>query len=55
MRNSFLHFIDSQEYFRNPGYMHFVLLQGLAYDTVYYYQFGNDFDGWSQTYQFTSR
>jgi hypothetical protein len=43
-----------QEWFRDPGYIHSVLLSGLALDTTYYYQFGNDVDGWSQVYQFNS-
>jgi hypothetical protein len=43
-----------QEWFRDPGFIHSVLLSGLAPDTAYYYQFGNDVDGWSQVYQFNS-
>ena len=45
----------SQVYFRSPGFLHAATLTGLAPRTVYYYQFGNDRDGWSATYQFTSR
>jgi hypothetical protein len=44
-----------QDYFRSPGYIHFTLLTGLAFDTIYYYQFGNELDGWSEVRQFTSR
>ena len=46
---------SSQDFYRHPGYIHYVLLQGLQYDTVYFYQFGNDVDGWSQTFQFTAK
>ena len=44
----------SQQYFRDPGFIHNVLLKNLELGTTYYYQFGNDKDGWSQVYQFTS-
>lgn len=44
-----------QMYFRNPGYMHTVMLSALAPSTTYYYQFGNSQDGWSDVYQFNSR
>eukprot|EP00042_Codosiga_hollandica_P051427 m.631135 g.631135 ORF g.631135 m.631135 type:complete len:480 (-) comp58283_c0_seq22:2372-3811(-) len=47
--------ITAQVYFRSPGYIHRVLLSGLAYSTTYYYKFGNDIDGWSLTYSFTSK
>jgi len=45
----------AQVWFRDPGYIHRVLLSGLEYATVYYYQFGNDVDGWSQQYSFLSK
>ena len=42
-------------WFRDPGYIHSVVLSGLSPNTVYFYQVGNDVDGWSQVFQFTSR
>eukprot|EP00042_Codosiga_hollandica_P031311 m.189441 g.189441 ORF g.189441 m.189441 type:complete len:738 (-) comp53605_c0_seq1:112-2325(-) len=45
----------SQDMYRNPGYMHSVLLTGLSYGLQYFYQFGNDDDGWSATYSFQSK
>lgn len=46
--------VTSQQFFRNPGWMHRVLLTGLSLDTMYFYQYGNDIDGWSEERFFTS-
>ena len=43
-----------QEWFRSPGFIHSVVLSGLQPATAYFYQCGNDEDGWSQVFQFTS-
>jgi len=45
----------SQQNFRDPGFIHTVKASGLAPSTVYFYQFGNDVDGWSAVHQFKSR
>lgn len=42
----------AQQWFRNPGFMHSVLLTGLVPDAVYYYQYGNDAAGWSPLFSF---
>ncbi|KAF1336556.1 Calcineurin-like phosphoesterase, partial [Globisporangium splendens] len=47
--------ITSQVWFRDPGFMHKVFLRGLASGKMYFYQFGNDEDGWSAVYSFQSR
>lgn len=47
--------ITRQDYFRDPGYMHKVILKGLAFGKTYFYQFGNSVDGWSKVYSFKSR
>lgn len=47
--------ITSQVWFRDPGFMHKVLLKGLANGKTYFYQFGNEHDGWSAVYSFQSR
>lgn len=44
-----------QRWFRNPGFMHKVVLPALEPDTVYFYQFGNDVDGWSSVQSFRSK
>jgi hypothetical protein len=45
----------AQEWFRSPGNLHTVVLSGLELGAQYSYQFGNDVDGWSATYQFNTR
>lgn len=47
--------IVSQVWFRDPGYMHKVILQELALGKRYFYRFGNDKDGWSEVFSFKSR
>ncbi|GLE02468.1 hypothetical protein PINS_up011306 [Pythium insidiosum] len=44
----------SQRLYRNPGYMHNVLISHLEPDTEYFYQYGSDVDGWSEVYRFRS-
>jgi hypothetical protein len=46
--------VVSQVTFRDPGYMHEVLLHGLAPNTVYFYRFGNSVEGWSDVFSFLS-
>ncbi|KAJ0389687.1 hypothetical protein ATCC90586_011015 [Pythium insidiosum] len=43
-----------QRLYRDPGYMHTVVMRDLEPDVDYYYQFGNDVDGWSDVSQFRS-
>lgn len=38
-----------------PGFIHSVLLTNLQPATIYYYQYGNDADGWSVERSFVSR
>jgi hypothetical protein len=45
----------SQSYWRHPGFFHHALLQELAPNTRYFYQYGNDVDGWSEERSFRSR
>lgn len=45
----------SQLTFRDPGFMHKVVLQGLLPDQIYFYQYGNDQDGWSKVQSFRSK
>lgn len=40
--------------FIDPGFQHDVVLTGLAPSTVYFYQFGNAQEGWSDVLSFTS-
>lgn len=47
--------ITGQTWFRDPGYMHTVILTRLQLGARYFYQFGNDADGWSAVYAFKSR
>ncbi|TMW69458.1 hypothetical protein Poli38472_001614 [Pythium oligandrum] len=47
--------ITAQVWFRDPGYMHKVILKKLTLGTRYFYCFGNDEDGWSSVYSFKSR
>ncbi|DAZ95963.1 TPA: hypothetical protein N0F65_009264 [Lagenidium giganteum] len=47
--------ITGQAWFRDPGYMHKVVLTGLDHDQRYFYRFGNKEDGWSSVYSFRSR
>lgn len=47
--------IVSQWRFRNPGFMHKVIMSDLHSGTRYYYQFGNDVIGWSRIGSFISR
>lgn len=44
-----------QPWFRDPGFIHRVLLSELELGTTYYYRFGNDVDGWSHEYSFHTR
>ncbi|CAI5738639.1 unnamed protein product [Hyaloperonospora brassicae] len=46
---------SSQQWFRDPGNMHRVVLKGLNVGTRYFYKFGSDKDGWSSVYSFMSR
>ncbi|KAJ0410582.1 hypothetical protein ATCC90586_007415 [Pythium insidiosum] len=43
-----------QRLYRDPGYMHTVVMPDLEPDADYFYQFGNDVDGWSDVSQFRS-
>lgn len=45
----------TQVWFRDPGFMHKVVLTQLQPGTTYFYQFGNDQDGWSAVASFQSR
>ncbi|TYZ54586.1 hypothetical protein PybrP1_009050, partial [[Pythium] brassicae (nom. inval.)] len=45
----------SQLAFRDPGFMHTVVLSGLLPDQLYFYRFGNDADGWSRVQSFRSK
>jgi len=45
----------AQQWFRDPGFIHRVLLKGLQPNTIYFYQFGNDDEGWSLEWTFKSR
>ncbi|CAH0515061.1 unnamed protein product [Peronospora belbahrii] len=45
----------SQQWFRDPGNMHTVILKGLTLGTRYFYKFGSEKDGWSSVYSFMSR
>ncbi|KAL8000766.1 hypothetical protein Plhal703r1_c21g0093251 [Plasmopara halstedii] len=47
--------LTCQQWFRDPGYMHTVILNGLKLSSRYYYKFGSDKDGWSSIYSFMSR
>lgn len=47
--------ITSQQWFRDPGNMHKVILKNLKPGTRYFYKFGSDKDGWSSVYSFMSR
>jgi hypothetical protein len=47
--------ITAQQWFRDPGYIHHIILTHLKYSTTYYYQYGNDKYGWSPVYSFISR
>ncbi|EGC32941.1 hypothetical protein DICPUDRAFT_155063 [Dictyostelium purpureum] len=38
---------NSTDYFKNPGYIHNTVMVNLLPNTVYYYSFGSDNDGWS--------
>ena len=40
--------------FRDPGWIHDALMTGLKPATKYYYNFGNDNEGWSPEYTFVS-
>src|SRR5690606_32311378 len=47
--------ITAQVYFRDPGWIHDVLLDNLEPDTLYYYIFGSYADGlWSEEFSFYS-
>jgi hypothetical protein len=47
--------ILAQHFYRDPGYMHTVIMRNLDPDREYYYQFGNEHDGWSKIERFRSR
>ncbi|KAF1792308.1 Metallo-dependent phosphatase-like [Phytophthora cactorum] len=47
--------LTSQQWFRDPGNMHTVILKELKLGTRYFYKFGSDKDGWSSVYSFMSR
>lgn len=47
--------VTGQAWFRDPGFMHTVILTELALGSRYYYRFGNDVDGWSAVYSFKAR
>lgn len=47
--------LTSQQWFRDPGNMHTVILKGLKLGTRYFYKFGSDKDGWSSVYSLMSR
>jgi len=42
----------AQQWFRSPGYIHTVYLDNLSPDTVYYYIYGDDTNGYSDEYSF---
>ncbi|OQR92284.1 calcineurin-like phosphoesterase [Achlya hypogyna] len=44
-----------QTLYRHPGYFHSVVMDNLEPATEYFYQFGNDVDGWSDVASFVSR
>ncbi|OQS04539.1 calcineurin-like phosphoesterase [Thraustotheca clavata] len=44
-----------QKFFRSPGYFHSVVMDGLVPLSEYFYQYGNDLDGWSAIRSFISR
>ncbi|TMW60176.1 hypothetical protein Poli38472_000218 [Pythium oligandrum] len=45
----------AQRLFRDPGFMHTAIMTDLTPETTYFYQYGNDVDGWSKVAQFRSR
>ncbi|KAG7402340.1 hypothetical protein PHYBOEH_000048 [Phytophthora boehmeriae] len=47
--------LTSQQWFRDPGNMHTVILKNLKLGTRYFYMFGSEKDGWSSVYSFMSR
>lgn len=47
--------ITAQHLFRNPGFMHTVVLRGLDPNQAYFYKYGNNIDGWSKIERFRSR
>ncbi|KAF4324222.1 hypothetical protein JM18_000186 [Phytophthora kernoviae] len=47
--------LTSQQWFRDPGNMHTVILKKLKLGTRYFYKFGSEKDGWSAVYSFMSR
>ncbi|CAI5704275.1 hypothetical protein KXD40_001319 [Peronospora effusa] len=47
--------LTSQQWFRDPGNMHKVILKGLKLGIRYFYKFGSEKDGWSLIYSFMSR
>jgi hypothetical protein len=47
--------ISAQALYRNPGVIHTVNMTSLKPNTRYYYQFGNDIEGWSDVHSFVSR
>ncbi|DAZ94411.1 TPA: LOW QUALITY PROTEIN: hypothetical protein N0F65_003440 [Lagenidium giganteum] len=44
----------AQRLFRDPGFMHTVIMSSLQPERRYFYQYGNDEDGWSQIQSFVS-
>lgn len=47
--------ITAQSLYRDPGVIHTVNMSSLKPSTRYYYQFGNDVEGWSSVHSFMSR
>ncbi|TYZ63452.1 hypothetical protein PybrP1_007311 [[Pythium] brassicae (nom. inval.)] len=47
--------VTGQTWFRDPGYMHKVILTQLQPGARYFYQFGSDAAGWSAVYAFKAR
>lgn len=47
--------IPGQLHFRDPGFMHTVILHNLVPATTYYYRYGNSEDGWSTIESFHTR
>ena len=46
--------ITRQTAYRNPGYMHTIILSQLKPNTRYYYRYGNAISGWSSISSFRS-
>ena len=44
----------AQQWFRDPGFLHTIKMTNLAPNMLYFYQYGNDVQGWSSVYSFRS-